>query len=153
MAKALPLQDIVLPPAIGWWPPALGWWLLVLLVPLLLYGLWRLIKQLRRKTAVKVARKLLRQIQQDKALTPGQKLAALSALLRRVAISTRQASAVAGLTGERWLHYLDQSLPGQPFSQGPGRYLAEAQYRRDLPDELDMAALFQLCDQWIKRQR
>ncbi len=153
MAKPLPLQDIVLPPAISWWPPALGWWLLVFLVPLLLYGLWHLIKRLRRKTAVKVARKLLRQIQQDDALTPRQKLAALSALLRRVAISTQQGGDVAGLTGERWLHYLDRSLSGQPFSQGPGRYLADAHYRPDAPDDVDMAGLFQLCDQWIKRQR
>ena len=28
----LPLRDIHLPGAIGWWPPALGWWLLAALV-------------------------------------------------------------------------------------------------------------------------
>ena len=28
----LPLRDIHLPAAIGWWPPALGWWLLAALV-------------------------------------------------------------------------------------------------------------------------
>ena len=27
MSAALPLQDVHLPAAPGWWPPAPGWWL------------------------------------------------------------------------------------------------------------------------------
>lgn len=39
-------------------------------------------------------------------------------------------SEVAGLTGQRWLEWLDQGLDGRPFSAGPGRPLAELPYRR-----------------------
>lgn len=64
-ATPLPLADILLPPAIGWWPPAPGWWLLLILT-LLLGGtltvwLWRRwqqrrwwqqrIRQLQQRTA------------------------------------------------------------------------------------------------------
>lgn len=29
MNSALPLEDIILPPAVSWWPMAWGWWLLI----------------------------------------------------------------------------------------------------------------------------
>ena len=34
------LQPLIAPPAIGFWPPAPGWWLLLLVIPLLGWGLW-----------------------------------------------------------------------------------------------------------------
>ena len=36
------LQPLIAPPAIGFWPPAPGWWLLLLVIPLLGWGLWSL---------------------------------------------------------------------------------------------------------------
>ncbi len=152
MENELPLKDIVLPEPIGWWPPAIGWWLLLVLIVLLLYLFWRGVKWLRRKTAVKTALKLLKRIQQDDGLSNQQKLAELSMLLRRVAIST-DAADVAGLTGQAWLQFLDRSLPDQPFSQGAGQCLATAQYQPDTPDNIDLDAVFVLCEQWIKKQR
>ena len=153
MDKELPLHDIVLPKAIGWWPPAIGWWLLLVLIPLLIYLLWRVIKWLRRKTATKTALKLLKQLRQDTRLSDQQKLAELSMLLRRVAISTAADGQAAGLTGKAWLEFLDCSVPSQPFSQGPGRCLATAQYQPQMQDDIDLDAVFALCEQWIKKQR
>lgn len=153
MENDIPLKDIILPEPVGWWPPALGWWLLLVLIPLLAFLLWRLVKWLRRKTAVKTALKQLKRIQQDDSLAIKQKLAELSILLRRVAISTQPVDKVAGLTGKAWLEYLDQSLPGQPFSHGVGQCLGDLQYQPDEPDNIDLDALFRLCQQWIKKQR
>ena len=35
------LQPLISPPPIEFWPPAPGWWLLLLLLPLIGFGLWK----------------------------------------------------------------------------------------------------------------
>jgi len=151
--EQLPLKDIHLPEPIHWWPPAIGWWLLMVLVPLLIVAAIFLFKRLRRQTALKTAGKLLAALRKDQNRDSLQALIALSALLRRVAISTAPRTDVAALSGEAWLAYLDTAFPDKPFSQGPGRFLADVQYRQAAPEELDLDALFALCEQWLKRQR
>lgn len=150
--QQLPLRDIHLPSAIGWWPPALGWWLLAIAIPLLIaLGYW-LYKQLTRKTAVKAAKKLLLQIKQDNHSNNAQKLAALSVLVRRVAISTANRSDCAGLTGHHWLEYLDRSVTGKQFSEGVGWLLADSPYRNTQPSDQDISQLIKLCETWLIAQ-
>ncbi|WP_147471835.1 DUF4381 domain-containing protein, partial [Pseudomonas cichorii] len=36
------LQPLITPAPIGFWPPAPGWWLLMLLIPAVAWGFWRL---------------------------------------------------------------------------------------------------------------
>jgi hypothetical protein len=148
--EQLPLKDIHLPEAIGWWPPAPGWWLLPLVVVLLWLVVRYLYQRLTRKTAIHTAQTLLKNLsKQTDAL---QTLTALSALLRRTAISIDGRSHVAGLRGIDWLEYLDRSLPEQPFSQGIGRCLADAHYRPNVADDVDLPALITLCERWLKQQ-
>lgn len=148
--EPLPLKDIHLPEAIGWWPPAPGWWLLPVALILLFIAARAIYKRLTRKTAINSARNLLKNIRnQNDAL---QTLTDLSALLRRTAISTDTRSAVAGLQGQAWLDYLDRSLPEQPFKLGVGHFLADAHYRPVVPDEVDIEALIALCERWLKQQ-
>jgi hypothetical protein len=148
--EQLPLKDIHLPEAIGWWPPAPGWWLLPLVVVLLWLVVRYLYQRLTRKTAIHTAQTLLKNLsKQTDAL---QTLTALSALLRRTAISIDGRSHVAGLRGIDWLEYLDRSLPEQPFSQGIGRCLADAHYRPRVADDIDLPALIALCERWLKQQ-
>ena len=46
--NALPLRDLHLPEAIGWWPLAPGWWVeLAIVVVALGYGAWRMYKRWR----------------------------------------------------------------------------------------------------------
>lgn len=149
--ESLPLKDIHLPEAIGWWPPAPGWWLAALSTILLLLLLVRIYKRLTRKTAVKSAQKLLKNIRQQ-AGDSRQTLTELSALLRRTAISTDNRSEVASLQGQAWLEYLDSSVPDAAFSQGVGRCLADAHYRPVMPDDADVEALFVLCERWLKQR-
>jgi hypothetical protein len=150
--EPLPLRDIHLPDSVDFWPPAPGWWLLAVLLPLLIFLCRYFYKRIRRQTAAKTAAKLLSAIRRDSGADARQTLAALSALLRRVAISTAPRSDVASLRGEAWLSYLDQSLPDAPFSQGPGRCLADGHYRQTPPADAELEALFELCERWLKQQ-
>ena len=148
----LPLKDIHLPEAIGWWPPAIGWWLLAVLIPLLIVLLYWIYKRLTRRTAIKTAKKNLAAIKENPALDNNKKLRELSMLLRRVAISVTPRTEVASLTGRQWLAFLDKSLTGAPFSEGRGQLLADAPYRNTPPGELEISQLISLCEDWLKAQ-
>jgi hypothetical protein len=153
MEHQLPLRDIHIPEAIGWWPPAIGWWLMLFLIPLLCFLVYWLYKKFTRKTAVKSAKKILVAIGQDKDSDDLHKLRQLSALLRRVAVSVAPRAESAGLSGQTWLQYLDRSVKGSPFTDGAGRCLADAHFRKSPPVDLDIAVLSRLCDEWIKAQQ
>lgn len=151
--EQLPLKDIHLPEAVGFWPPAPGWWLLAILLPAMIASAFYLYKRYRRKAALRIAAKLLAAVRGDNDSERLQRLAALSALLRRVAMTTAPRAEVAGLRGQAWLQYLDGEFADKPFSQGVGRCLADAQYRQTVPDDIDMEVLFKLCERWLKEQR
>ncbi|MGZ4979137.1 MAG: DUF4381 domain-containing protein [Methylobacter sp.] len=148
----LDLKDIHEPEAIGWWPPAIGWWILAVLIPLLIILLIWLYKRLTRKTAIKTANNILAQIKQDQTRDNLQKLSDLSVLVRRVAISMSPRAKAAGLTGRQWLEFLDRSVKGLPFSDGAGRLLADAPYRKTPPTEQELSQLIDLCEDWLKAQ-
>jgi ABC-type nickel/cobalt efflux system permease component RcnA len=153
MNEELPLRDIHLPDAITWWPPAIGWWLLLAVIIVAAFGCWLLYKKLTKKTAVKTATALLMSIKQAENTDELETLKQLSACVRRVSISVNSRSEVASLTGKEWLNYLDQSVEGTPFSTGVGQYLSDALYRKKAPEELEIGALIELCEHWLKRQK
>lgn len=153
MEQSLPLRDIHLPEAISWWPPAIGWWLLLVLIPLIIFGAWWLYKRLTRNTAVKSAKRLLATIKDDPNTDDLQKLQQLSTWLRRVTMSVAPNQHNAGLTGKAWLDYLDNGVVGEPFSQGIGQCLSDVQFRQSAPDDLDINALITLCETWLKGQK
>lgn len=148
----LPLKDIHLPDPISWWPPAIGWWMLAVLIPLLIFLLFWLYKRLTAKTALKTAYKLLASIKKDTKRDKLLIVSDLSALIRRVAISVSPREKAAGLTGRRWLAFLDSSIKGSPFTQGIGQLLADAPYRQTPPTESEISQLIVLCEDWLKAQ-
>lgn len=150
--EQLPLKDIHLPEPVSIWPPAPGWIALAVLLPLLIALLIYSYNRLKQQTVLKSAAKLLAGIRTENSADSRQTLEALSALLRRVAISTTGRADVAGLNGAAWLAYLDTPFPDAPFSQGIGSCLADAHYRPTLPTETDLDELFKLCERWIKQQ-
>jgi Domain of unknown function (DUF4381) len=150
--EQLPLRDIHLPEPVNFWPPAPGWIVLAVLLPLSIFLLIYSYKRIKRQTVGKSAAKLLINIKQSNQEDIRQSLVELSALLRRVAISTSGRADVAGLHGSAWLAYLDTPFSDQPFSHGIGQCLADAHYRPNLPSETDLDAVFTLCERWIKLQ-
>ncbi|HZW58921.1 MAG TPA: DUF4381 domain-containing protein [Woeseiaceae bacterium] len=150
----LPLRDLHLPDAVGWWPPAPGWWLLAVLVLAVLGRyLWQLVKAWRKSAARRAAlaeyAHLVRHFRADgdvAALAQG-----LSALLRRAMLAYAPRQAVAGLTGDDWLHFLDRGLPRAAFSAGAGRELVTLPYRgREAARDVDADALLATVELRLK---
>lgn len=130
--EQIPLRDLHLPEAIGWWPPAPGWWLLAgVLLAALAWVLVRAWRRWRRERARRLALRELARLRREHRARPDPVAlgARLSVLLRRTMLAYGARGEVAGLTGERWLEWLDRGLEDRPFSAGPGRSLAELPYR------------------------
>jgi len=162
--SALPLRDIHLPGAVGWWPPAFGWWVVAALV-LAAASAYAVLyyRDRHRRTALRALKRVRAALEQG--AEPVGALQRVSTLLRRFAMTTAQAAAereplvtiggdeVAGLIGERWLQYLDSRWQRDAFTRGAGRLLLAAPYARpdsvERPKALELAAL---CSEWLKTE-
>jgi hypothetical protein len=153
---ALDLRDIHLPEPISWWPVAPGWWLLIAAILLLLMLIYiarkiYLARQLKRDIASE-----LEDIKQRYQQTnnKSQLAKSLSVLLRRASITFYPATDIAGLTGERWLSYLDEtgrhSAKAASFHSDTGKVLLSAPYLpEDSTLDFDAQALLALCESWL----
>lgn len=145
------LRDIRGLDAVGWWPPAPGWWLMALLVAavvVLLVGL----RRRRRRGWEHEARALMRDLRGRAADADPRRVAGeLSELLRRVAMVRFGRHACAGLTGGRWLEWLETHDPEQfPWTRN-GRALVDLPYAPE-GDGVDASALhplFEAADSWL----
>jgi hypothetical protein len=157
------LRDWHLPEPVSWWPPAPGWWLAAVLSLALLVLILRLWRVRRSRTApARAARAELGALRAR--LADGsdgrQFVAAISVLLRRLALVRFPPDQVAGLAGPQWLAFLDRTGGGGGFTQEPGRLLAEVPYRPagegDSPSgdrsatSADLMGLADLADGWIR---
>ncbi len=145
--QQLPLRDIHLPEAIGWWPPALGWWLVLGLICSLVLAFFLLRRWLRnrRKEPKRIARRELEKLQTEYLQHHDPKLLVkeISILLRRLYLSSYPRAEVASLAGEAWLEFLDKQLGNSQFTQGQGRCLIEAPYQRNVA--ISVKTLLELC--------
>ena len=142
----IPLRDLHLPELIGWWPLAPGWWFLIVLVASGIgYLLYQSFAKWRRNASRRVALRELARIQAEfKHGVDETSLAIeLSELLRRTMLAYAPRNEVAGLTGEKWLEWLDQGLDDRPFSEGSGQNVESLPYRRPdaLEDDVDLEGL------------
>jgi len=150
----IPLRDIHLPGAVGWWPLAVGWWILaaVIVVAAAAFAL-RYRQRFRERAALRALKRVLDSLEQGQE--PVRCLQQISMVIRRFAMSMSHGDVpVAGLTGERWLQYLDSRWQQDAFSRGPGRALLDGPY---LPPERvlygDVRELGTLCVEWVSTQK
>jgi hypothetical protein len=152
----LPLRDIHLPGAVGWWPPAFGWWLVaaLVLVGLALYAV-QYYRARHKRAALKAMTRVRAALEQG--AEPVACLQFLSTILRRFAMTSVARAAgevdVAGLIGERWLKYLDGRWDRTDFSAGVGKRLLAAPYGR--PNSIERGTALQLtalCTAWLVAQ-
>lgn len=143
----LPLRDLHLPEPVSWWPLAPGWWLVIALAAVvIIWLLRRAINKWRSNAPRRFAVRELGSIESDYLRHRDAVLMAkkVSELLRRSMLAYAPRDEVAGLTGERWLAWLDQGLPVPYFHTEGGKSLLQLPYRdpeSDLSD-VDINALF-----------
>jgi Domain of unknown function (DUF4381) len=149
----LPLRDIHLPGPIAWWPPAPGWWMLAAVFVVGLVLLWlRYRSQYRERAALRALQRIHGLL--ENGGEPVDCVQHISMIIRRFAMSVGGPVPVAGLTGQRWLQFLDSRWERDEFSEGGGRMLIFGPYAP--PDRVaapEVMELNGLCIEWIKAQR
>ena len=153
---ALDIRDIHLPEPVSWWPVAPGWWLLIATMLLLLVLIFIARKIYRSRQLKRDIASELENIKQRYLLSndKSQLAKSLSVLLRRASITFYPATDIAGLTGERWLAYLDEtgkhSANAARFQSETGKVLLSAPYLpEDASLDFDAQALLLLCESWL----
>ncbi len=147
-----PLRAIHLPDPIGWWPLAPGWYLLAFC---LMMGLVALLMWLHRcysnGQAKREALRLLSAYQQQYRPHINTQLtsARLSELLKRVALAYYPRTKVAGLRGDEWIAFLDETSINMDFSL-VRIALLELPYHAT--KEHDLNVLFSMARTWIKQR-
>lgn len=152
------LRDIHVPDPIGWWPPAPGWWVLVLLVLVAVAAsVWWWQRRRQRHIPVQAALSELDRIEQAYQGDTQQLVRELSGVLRRIAINFYGRQRVAGLSGERWLRFLDEQGIDEQGESSPAIFtrqfqteLTELPYRR--VEDADVQQLIQAIRRWTKQQ-
>ncbi len=125
------LHEIFLPDPVSWLPQTAGWFALLGLVLLALawWGYGRL-RHFMANRYRRLALAELTAIERDLGV-PGRRtevLVKVPVLLKRTALSAFPRTEVAGLSGEGWLAFLDHTMGGREFSEGPGCLLRELAY-------------------------
>lgn len=147
------LRDIHLPDPISWWPPAPGWWIAVCLtIGCVLLAIWA-IRRWRGTTAYRSARHELQGLRETYAANrQNHKLVSgLSILLRRYAMALYGREQVAGLTGHKWLSFLDQKGKTRLFTDGVGNVLVSIPYGGQEP--VNGEKLITAVELWLKGHR
>lgn len=130
------LRDLHLPQPISGWPPAPGWWaLLVVLLCVLAYALWRVVKRRQRsdprRQAIAALSAAFAQWQADG--NPASYLQLSHSILRRLAITLAGRTSVSRLSGDQWVDWLEQLEPQrsmQPFPNAVRDALARGAYQK-----------------------
>ena len=152
----IPLRDLHLPAAIGWWPLAPGWWLLIALALAgIIYLLSRALRVYKRNRPRRIALRQLRGVRGafEYGADPVSVATELSELMRRAMLAYAPRDEIAGLAGESWLAWLDRGLDAPLFSSGAGRLLASLPYLNPQDvneEEIDLRGAFEAVATRIK---
>ncbi|MEE4086724.1 DUF4381 domain-containing protein [Pseudomonas viridiflava] len=156
------LQPLIAPEAIGFWPPAPGWWLLLLLIPTLGWGIWRLRTLLPVKTSKSRSEQPLDPVRvaalAELASLPkpydgapaGAWLQQINGLLKRLCRNHYPHSQSHTLNGRKWLAFLDNRCPAAGLTRW--MILVEGAYKPECKlDDKAISGLTQAVDIWIRK--
>lgn len=156
------LQPLLAPPAISLWPPAPGWWLLLALLPVLAWGLWRQRHWRPGKRRVVRAELPLDPVREaalaELARLPrpydgapaGAWLQQINALLKRLCRNHYPGANSHTLSGRQWLAFLDNRCPAAGLTRW--MVLVEGTYKPECKlDDKAIAGLSQAVEIWIRK--
>ena len=155
MATADPLsqlRDIHLPELPSVWPPAPGWWIAAILSVVFVWAILHISRKIYQR--YQPSRAVRRQLMEVNINVDGeQKLTAvqqMSQLVRQFSISRFGRERVAGLVGDEWLHFLDDTSKDKNiFSSGIGKYLGDAQFSQNA--DIDLEQLKEFLINWSRQ--
>lgn len=145
----LQLQDIVPPPEPAWWLMSPAQILLAAGIIVILASAWLLIRLRRRYLLASSARRELQALRLEfERDRDSMSLAInLSRWIKRVALQAFPGNDLEGISGDRWLDYLDRSLGEKRFSAGIGNVFGKAIYGPQF--ETNGELLLELCEDWL----
>ena len=144
------LRDIHAPDPPAFWPPAPGWIAIACVViaaavagTIVAARWWRC--GLPKREALASLRSL--RARHDTGASDREIAMELSMLVRRFALARHPREEVAGLVGERWIAWLESTLPGLGASVRTA--LLDAPYAREC--RFDAPRALAACEHWIRR--
>jgi hypothetical protein len=144
------LKDIHNPAPISWWPLAIGWYGVIFITLLVLGCLGFLLYRYRQKQKrQQLIFQQLTSIEEKLLLQDPTAVSDCSVLLRKIALLNFPRQDVAGLHGEAWLKFLDQTGKTQDFSHGCGRLLITVAYQQQWNDTATQ--LLPLIKRWMQQ--
>ena len=169
------LRDIHLPEPISLWPSTIAWWILAgLFLVIVGYSIFLYTQRINKYTYRNEALQHLKAIETQYVSNADyhQLVNDLSELMRRICLSLFPRKEVAGLTGLKWLKFLDDKGHTHQFCSGNGADLIEYRYSplnkpfnntlnkpfnnkrgSEHKESPDAANLIDICRKWIATQK
>ena len=149
----LPLRDIHLPDSVSWWPLAIGWWLLPLLAILISFSIYKFVKYKKQNRKVAYKKLALNEFKNIRLQYKNNEnsielIRAISALLRRIALSYLPRENIASLTGAQWIEQLNKLCSQNIFTNEIASQLENAPYMPQ--SNIDNKELLATCETWIQ---
>ena len=137
------LRDIHVPNEVSIWPLDWGWWVLIAVVLLVIFGLYKAISaHVRHNKPRKQALALLESITAQQSNWP----VALNSVLKRTSMSYYSTQQVAGLYGKQWQAFLTSSLKGSDKNLEDGLAKLVSNVYQASPNPSD----FEICKEAVK---
>ena len=150
LQHALKLRDIHLPDPVGMWPVAPGWYVIALTL-LLLIGYLIYFVYLRHRRGRAKYQALMMLVEYERQFAAGSEASVISAkiseLLRRVALVYYPRASVAGLNGQSWIDFLNES--GKANFNDIRSLMLDLPYQKQT-GRMDLKPLFSTAKDWIK---
>lgn len=156
------LQPLIAPAPIHWWPPAPGWWLMAILVPGVIWIIWKSVQRWqnkRRPAAAVAALDPIRQAALDEmarlakpydGADAGPWLQQINALLKRLCRERYPDQQSHTLSSRAWLAFLDSRCPAAGLTRW--MILVEGAYRPHCHlDDKAIDSLDQAVSIWIRK--
>ena len=148
------IEEIHFPEPVAWWPQTPGWYVIGLI--LLLWMGCLAVKSIRRWRRNRYRRSALAHLatlEEQINVNPLDAVSPLPELLKATALQAYPREAVAQLTGERWLNFLDAQYNGPAFNDDLGRQLILIAYKpaEKLTIDTDTArSLIERAGTWLR---
>ena len=149
------LKPLHLPPDPSWWPPAIGWWILMLaLIILTAWAIYRLVKFSLAMRPIRHGKNLLRELyasQKQGDLSDEDFVHLSNELVKRVLVPGLGRAKYSRLSGAQWLSELDSISGSNSFSEGDGKVLGDERFTRDF--KVNCHELYLALEQLLKSIR